>query len=70
MRHTFASWALAAGDTPEWVAKTLGYVDITILMRRSMENTFIVGNDQPGVGTTIILPKIELVKKFFFGRIS
>jgi integrase len=24
-RHTFASWALAAGETPEWVARTLGH---------------------------------------------
>jgi integrase len=25
-RHTFASWALAAGESPEWVARTLGHV--------------------------------------------
>jgi len=38
------------------------YTDNTILIRRSMENTLIVGNYQPGVGPTIILPKMELVK--------
>jgi len=32
-RHTFASWALAAGETPEWVAKTLGYVGSTMVFR-------------------------------------
>jgi integrase len=26
-RHTFASWALAAGESPEWIARTLGHVD-------------------------------------------
>ena len=30
-----------------------------------MENTFIVGNYQPGVCATIILPKMELVKNVF-----
>jgi hypothetical protein len=46
------------------------YADNTFLIRRSMENTFIVGNYQPGVGATIILPKMELVKKVFSRRIS
>ncbi len=32
-RHTFASWALAAGETPEWVARTLGHVDTTMVYR-------------------------------------
>jgi len=32
-RHTFASWALAAGGSPEWVAKTLGHVDTTMIYR-------------------------------------
>ena len=32
-RHTFASWALAAGESPEWVAKTLGHVDTTMIYR-------------------------------------
>jgi len=32
-RHTFASWALAAGETPEWVAKTLGHVDTSMIYR-------------------------------------
>jgi integrase len=26
-RHTFASWALAAGESAEWVARTLGHVN-------------------------------------------
>ena len=32
-RHTFASWALAAGESPEWVARTLGHVDTTMIYR-------------------------------------
>jgi integrase len=32
-RHTFASWALAAGETPEWVARTLGHVDTSMVHR-------------------------------------
>jgi len=32
-RHTFASWALAAGETPEWVARTLGHVDTSMVFR-------------------------------------
>ena len=32
-RHTFASWALAAGESPEWVAKTLGHVDTSMVFR-------------------------------------
>ena len=32
-RHTFASWALAAGESPEWVARTLGHVDTTMVYR-------------------------------------
>jgi integrase len=32
-RHTFASWALAAGESPEWVARTLGHVDTTMVFR-------------------------------------
>ncbi len=32
-RHTFASWALAAGETPEWVARTLGHVDTSMVYR-------------------------------------
>jgi len=31
IRHTFASWALAAGETPEWVARTLGHVDTAMV---------------------------------------
>jgi len=30
-RHTFASWALFKGETPEWVARTLGHVDTTMV---------------------------------------
>jgi len=32
-RHTFASWALAAGELPEWVARTLGHVDTSMVFR-------------------------------------
>ena len=32
-RHTFASWALARGETPEWVARTLGHVDTSMVYR-------------------------------------
>jgi integrase len=32
-RHTFASWALAAGEAPEWVARTLGRVDTSMVYR-------------------------------------
>ena len=31
--HTFASWALAAGESPEWVARTLGHVDTSMVYR-------------------------------------
>jgi integrase len=30
-RHTFASWALSKGETPEWVARTLGHVNTTMV---------------------------------------
>lgn len=33
IRHTFASWALASGETPEWVARTLGHVDTSMVYR-------------------------------------
>ena len=32
-RHTFASWALAAGESPEWVARTLGHVNTSMVYR-------------------------------------
>jgi integrase len=32
-RHTFASWALASGESPEWVARTLGHVDTSMIFR-------------------------------------
>ena len=32
-RHTFAFWALSKGETPEWVARTLGHVDTTMVYR-------------------------------------
>lgn len=32
-RHTFVSWALAARETPEWVARTLGHVDTSMVYR-------------------------------------
>lgn len=30
-RHTFASWALTLREAPEWVAKTLGHVDTSMI---------------------------------------
>ena len=32
-RHTFASWALAAGESPEWVARTLGQVNTSMIYK-------------------------------------
>jgi integrase len=32
-RHTFASWALATGETPEWVAKAMGHADTSMIYR-------------------------------------
>jgi integrase len=32
-RHTFASWALGAGELPEWVARTLGHVDTSMIYK-------------------------------------
>ena len=32
-RHTFASWALAAGELPGWVANTLGHADTSMVYR-------------------------------------
>ena len=32
-RHTFASWAHALGETPEWVARTLGHVDTSMVYK-------------------------------------
>jgi integrase len=32
-RHTFASWALEAGESPQWVARTLGHVDASMVYR-------------------------------------
>ena len=34
-RHTFASWALAAGESPEWVARTLGHVNTSMIYKTS-----------------------------------
>jgi len=31
--HTFATWALAAGESPEWVARTLGQVNTSMVYR-------------------------------------
>jgi integrase len=33
IRHTFASWALAAGETPEWVARTLGHTTTAMIYK-------------------------------------
>ncbi|MBN2122822.1 MAG: tyrosine-type recombinase/integrase [Deltaproteobacteria bacterium] len=32
-RHNFASWALGSGESPEWVARTLGHMDTTMVYR-------------------------------------
>jgi integrase len=32
-RHTFCSWALGAGELPEWVARTLGHVDTSMIYK-------------------------------------
>ena len=32
-RHTFASWALAAGESSEWVARTLGHVNTSMIYK-------------------------------------
>ena len=32
-RHTFASWAMAAGESPEWVARTLGHVNTSMIYK-------------------------------------
>ena len=32
-RHTFASWALGAGELPEWVAKTLGHSNTAMVYK-------------------------------------
>jgi integrase len=32
-RHTFASWALAAWESPEWVAKTMGHVNTAMIYK-------------------------------------
>ncbi|MEN8211620.1 MAG: tyrosine-type recombinase/integrase, partial [Thermodesulfobacteriota bacterium] len=32
-RYTFASWALAAGETSEWVARTLGHVNTSMIYK-------------------------------------
>lgn len=32
-RHTFASWALAAGESPHWVARTLGHVNTSMIYK-------------------------------------
>ena len=32
-RHTFASWAMALGETPGWIARTLGHVDTSMVYR-------------------------------------
>lgn len=32
-RHTFASWAMSLGETPGWIARTLGHVDTSMVYR-------------------------------------
>ena len=34
IRHTFASWALGAGEPPEWIARTLGHTDNSMVHSR------------------------------------
>jgi len=31
--NTFASWALGAGELPEWVARSLGHVDTSMIYK-------------------------------------
>lgn len=33
LRHTYASWALSAGENPMWVAKQMGHEDTTMVFR-------------------------------------
>jgi integrase len=33
VRHTFASWALGAGELPEWVARTLGHANTSMVYK-------------------------------------
>jgi integrase len=33
LRHTFASWALSAGENPAWVAKQMGHRDTLMVLR-------------------------------------
>lgn len=33
LRHTFATWALSAGENPSWIAKQMGHTDTTMLYR-------------------------------------
>jgi integrase len=33
LRHTFASWALSAGENPLWVAKQMGHRDVSMIFR-------------------------------------
>jgi integrase len=33
IKHTFASWALAAGESPEWVARTMGHVNTAMIYK-------------------------------------
>ena len=33
IRHTFASWALAGGESPEWVAGVLGHTDTSMVYK-------------------------------------
>jgi integrase len=32
-RHAFASWALAAGESPEWVGRTMGHVSTAMIYK-------------------------------------
>ena len=51
-RHTFASWALAAGESPEWVARTLGHVSTAMIYKtygRSIPNLTRSGWFGPGM---------------------
>lgn len=33
LRHTFATWALSAGENPAWIAKQMGHSDTTMLFK-------------------------------------
>ncbi len=39
--HTFACWTLAAGETPEWMARTLGHVNSQMVYKTYGDGTHV-----------------------------